>query len=87
MLNMFSFISLSFLNCKWNKEKFLVWIVVYLIILSFKVLIIFYLYVFKKFILYENGNNFKFNLKNGHLDKKDIKVCVCTVGKQENKYW
>ena len=47
---------------------------------------IFYLYAFKKFILYECGNNYKFNLKNCHLDKKDIKVCVCTVGKQENKY-
>ena len=33
---------------------------------------IFYLSISKKFILYENGNN--------------IKVCVCTVGKQENKY-
>ena len=46
-------------------------------------ILIFYL-VFKKFILYENWNNYKVILKNNHLDKKDIKVCVCTVGKQEN---
>ena len=43
-------------------------------------------YSFRKLILYAHRNKYKNNHKISQLNKKDIKVCVCTVGKQENKY-
>lgn len=45
---------------------------------------IYFLYAFRALISYKN--NIKINHKNSLLHKKDIKVCMCTVGKQENKY-
>ena len=47
---------------------------------------IYYLYDYRKLISYDDREDNKINQKKFILNKTDIKVCMCTVGKQENKY-
>jgi len=50
------------------------------------IFISFYKNKFYSFNLNFDGNNKLINHQKTQLDKKRIKVCICTVGKQENKY-
>jgi len=57
-----------------------------LILIIFLLFSILYLYIFGKFILYYDKDKIKINHQNSLLKQKKIKVCLCTVGKEENKY-
>jgi hypothetical protein len=88
--------SLILLNSTNQKQKFIKYknIKTILKIIIFFIIIIllfnnYYLCIFRKFILNYDRNKIVINKKSNpkiQLNKKEIKVCICTIGKQENKY-
>ena len=77
-----------FINQKQKLRKFRNKDYLKFILIIFLLFSIYKIYVFRKLILYndKNKNKIKSNNQNYLLKQKNIKVCLCTVGKQENKY-